>query len=371
MRMYSKPEYYFFNEVWKAMGKRGRSCRLYLITALFVLLPISLFADEIHTKKGSILKGKIQSVSPDEINFIPEGRDEEIDVARSDVIKIMYDDGTEVNMQELSEEEGAPSSFGIIREDKTELFLLPFMLRLGLILNKGNTTVNIYDKNEEKIADGDADFDQYMIEASYEPVESAFYITPELGYFYRKVAVQDYSYSVESVNQGVEGFIPGVVTDPETGETYSKEAVSSLAYNAIFHSFFLYLKTGYNLVFGFESCRFILNPYIYGGLAELRKSVFEFTLFDKKEKYSRPYEFYFLSTFGIGAEVGMYFPGLRSGVKIGGDYRYLPMFEMSDKVIFKEVYEDEELGIMRTRDNSAKYTSIHATLFTVEFFFFL
>ncbi len=358
---------------------KNRSILLFSLLFIIAVTPLSpLFSDDmIHFKDGRMVYGKIISVTDEKIEFIPEKEKRKKIIPREDVLEIKYSNGTTVQIQENWEaypviklsDKGI--GFGIIFEDKTEPSLLPLLLRTGLIMNKGKTDVKIYDKNKDKIAEGDASFDQYQLKFSYEPVQSAFYITPELGYFYRRVTVKDYSYSVDTVNEGIEGFIPGVVTDPETGKTYPKDSISSLAYSARFHSFYLDLKGGYNFVFGFSSFQFILNPYLYLSLVELRKSVFEFDLMDKKEKFSRPYSFSYLNTYGFGCEIGMFMPGLRSGIKFGYDLRYLPKFEISDKVKFNEVVYDYELGIYTTRENSARYTSILAHLFTIEFFFFL
>ena len=361
------------------MSNKNINILTHSIIILFLLIHLNVRADEIHLKDGTIITGKIQSVSPDEIKYIPEKEKKKKEVSRSNAVKIKYDDGTVVNFagneggsflnDDALLSKGKQSPF--IFEDKTEPFLLPFMLRLGLMMNKGRTKVKIYDKNEKQIADGDADFDQYLLKFSYEPVQTAFYFTPELGYFYRKVAVKDYSYSVESVNQGIEGFIPGIVTDPDTGAVVPKDSISSLAYSAKFHSFFLDLKTGYNVVLGYSHLQFIFNPYLYTSLVELRKSEFEFGISGKKEKYSMPYSFSYISAYGFGCEIGLFFPGLRSGIKVGYDRRYLPKFEISDKVKFKEVIYNDDLGIYTTKENSAKYTSVTANLFIVEFFFFM
>jgi hypothetical protein len=238
-------------------------------------------------------------------------------------------------------------------------------------MNKGETKVKIYDKDETRIADGDADFDQYMVKFSYEPVRTSFYFTTELGYFYRKVSVKDYSYSVENVNEGIDGFIPGIISEPDTGETISKESISSLAYTARIHSFFLDLKAGHNLVTGFKNVYLIFNPYVYTSLVEYRKTEFEFRLMDEREKFSKPFSFAFISAYGFGCEFGIFFPRLRSGIKIGYDRRYLSKFEISDKVKFKKVEYDNNLGVFTTRENTAKYTGVTANLVTVEFFFFI
>lgn len=357
---------------------------------VYILICITTaYADEIYLKNGNIIKGSIKSISSSNIKYsVNKAGTGNIPIR--DVSKIVYKDGTEVKIQEkeiipagdiTAAEESTASEEGTVPEGKrkfarivwnteVEPVYIPLLLRMAFQMDKGNTTVKIFDRDKDEIADGEADFNQYEFKISYESVESEFYISPELGCFYRQIKVKDYSYSVEKENTDVEGFIPGIVTDTDTGEVISKDSVSSLNYNATFHSFFLDLKTGYTFVSGFGPVNLIVNPYISVNLVELRKSVFEFSFYNSNEKYSRPYKFSFLNSWGTGLELGMFFPGLRFGVKAGYDVRMFRKFQIGDGVVFKEVYEDES-GLKRTRENSAKYTEIQADLFTLNVFFYI
>ncbi len=352
---------------------------IYIIT-----IATAVNADEIHLIDSTIINGKIKKVTPQSIEYKLSGNQKNHSVERSIVSKIKYDDGKIIKFSIIDDKnfinddliDPGPDSkqdSGMIWESKTEPLLLPAIVRLSFLMNTGQTKVKIYDDNEDKIADGNADIDQYMLKFSYEPVESDFYITPEFGYFYRKVNVKDYSYAVETVNQAIDGFISGIVSDPDTGDIYSKDAVSSLAYKSRFHSFFLDLKGGGHIVMGFPGIQFILNPYLYASIMDYRKSEFEFQLIDKKEIYTEAYKFSFFNSYGGGLELGIFFPELRSGIKIGYDRRYMPKFKIAEGVVFNEI-NDEDIGgtiLKRNRENTARYTSIEANLFTIDFFFFL
>ncbi len=354
------------------------------LLAFIIFISTSIHADEIHLIDGTIINGKIVKVTPQSLEYKLSGREDNYSLYRNKISKIKYDDGKIIKFSVFNDKNfikddlidpvpvSKPAS-GMIWESKTEPLLLPAIVRLSFLINKGQTKVKIYDDNEDRIADGNADIDQYMLKISYEPVESDFYITPEFGYFYRKVNVNDYSYAVEKANQSIDGFIPGIVSNPDTGDIISKNAVSSLAYTSRFHSFFLDFKGGGHIVMGFPGLQFILNPYLYAGIIDYRKSEFEFQLIDRKEKYKETYKFSFFNSYGGGLELGIFFPGLRTGIKIGYDRRYMPKFEIAKGVVFNEIY-DENIGgtiLKRNRENIARYTSIEANLFTIDFFFFL
>lgn len=260
------------------------------------------------------------------------------------------------------------SSFNMIWEDKTEPALLPFPLQISLLRMSGDTKVTIFDSDDNSIADGEGKFTQYLAMLSYEPVQTDWYITPEIGYFQRTVTVKDFSYRVDEMNSDTDGFIPGVITDPDTLEVIPKDTVSSLAYKAKFQSVFLDIKAGLHLAFeDRRGTRFIFNPYISGSLVEYRKTTFEFEIMQRTRKFTRSYRFSYFDSYGAGCDVGMYFSWARTGIKIGYDKRYLRKIELPEDIKFKEVYKED--GLYKTREVTARYTKLEADLVTLTIFF--
>jgi hypothetical protein len=123
------------------------------------------------------------------------------------------------------------------------------------------------------------------------------------------------------------------------------------------------------MILGPRGLKFTINPYVYAGIIDLRKTEFEFKTFSGSEKFGSSFQFYYLGSFGTGVESGMYFPKLKFGWQIGYDFRYMRKFKIPNGVVFKEVYDDTQLGIKRTRENSAKYTDIYAHIITLSLYY--
>jgi hypothetical protein len=76
----------------------NRISLLHAIFVILIILPLAAFADEIHLKDGSIIKGKIIQITPGTIEFDPDG-DRPFDVISRDLVdKIKYDDGKIINL---------------------------------------------------------------------------------------------------------------------------------------------------------------------------------------------------------------------------------------------------------------------------------
>ena len=188
-----------------------------LLTLLIITLATSLWADEIYLSNGRVLKGKVVNVSSKNLHYIPENETSVRIIPRGEIKKFIYDDGTEVDFEHVEktrpllsskdrEQEKEEEDFRLVWEDKTVPLLLPFPLTLNLHMMNGDTTVKIFDSDKKEIASGKGDFKQYMGIISYDQMETDFYITPELGYFYREVQVKDYSFRVDEQNALEEGF---------------------------------------------------------------------------------------------------------------------------------------------------------------------
>ena len=76
-----------------------------LLSILFLLsFTIAASADEIHLQNGEILRGKIIQVTPQNIEYDPEGTRVFDMVPRGQISKIVYDDGSTVFLNESSTE---------------------------------------------------------------------------------------------------------------------------------------------------------------------------------------------------------------------------------------------------------------------------
>jgi hypothetical protein len=262
------------------------------------------------------------------------------------------------------------SGFRRIDEDKTEA-LLPFAMRLSLMRSKGETSVSVYDNNDRQIADGKADYREYFVSLGYDPVQSSFYLGPSLGFLYRTVNVKDFSSSLDAYNSDKAGFIPGIVSDPDSGQIYDKNSISSLRYEAEFLNVFCDIKAGYNLVLGWSSFQVMLQPYLAMSLAEVRKSEYSLQTLRGEETWKVDQHMAFLDSYAGGLALGVYLPDIRTGILVGAEYRYIRHFYMPEDLRFKELWHDDNLGITRTRETGVDYCSVRASLTTVTIFFML
>ncbi|RPI89855.1 MAG: hypothetical protein EHM32_12185 [Spirochaetales bacterium] len=74
-----------------------------VVAVVLFLWGSALFADEIHLNDGQVMRGKIIKVTERTIEYDPEG-DEPFDVLpRGQILKIVYDDGKTVNLNEGAE----------------------------------------------------------------------------------------------------------------------------------------------------------------------------------------------------------------------------------------------------------------------------
>lgn len=81
---------------------RRNSVRRLLYVSLFLFFTIAVYADEIHLQSGEILRGKIIQVTPQNIEYDPEGPRVFDMVPRGQISKIVYDDGSTVFLNEGS-----------------------------------------------------------------------------------------------------------------------------------------------------------------------------------------------------------------------------------------------------------------------------
>ena len=264
--------------------------------------------------------------------------------------------------------ESSRDANGKQQAENIEGLLFPFPVLLNYTRSRGLTDVTVYDKNSRAVAEGSATFSQNKISITGERMQSGFYITPETGYFNRTVSVKDFS---KKDDQKKSGIISGIITDPATGEVISKEDVYSLKYDAQFYSFFVDLRAGYQFASGAGDVRFTFNPYISGNAVEYRKTVFRFKTTGGTEEFSRPFDFSYGGSYGLGLSAGLFFPAARFGFNLNYDRRYFSKYELPSAVRFKESYYDSTFQVMRAREVSVKYSDIDANIFSVIIYFML
>ncbi len=322
-----------------------------IIFSLILLVSIDSPGDEIHLSNGKSIDAANIQILPETIVYKQKNSDIAYEVSREIVSYISFADGTVHSI-----------------DKQPDGLLFPFPLALNYTRSSGITDVAIYGKNNRKVAEGSAVIKQNKFSFSSEQIGTRFFITPETGYFYRTVAIKDFSKKVDEKNNSI---ISGLITDPLSGEVISNENVYSLKYNASFYSFFLDLKAGYQYATKGESVIFIINPYISGNALEYRKAIFSFKTSGRTEKFSDPYGFSYISSYGYGLSIGVYFPKSRLGVNINYDKRYFTKFDLPAEIKFKESYYDNAFQTTRAREVSVKYSTIEAHILNVIIYFIL
>lgn len=204
----------------------------------------------------------------------------------------------------------------------------------------GETTVDgYYDDNgtETLGASGEGTVKEYKIQASSINPTTGIYISPNVGFFYRDIAVSDFGQDVSYLNRGKEGFVGGITTDYDTGEQID---VSSLSYNAEFYSMSLGVKGGFNLVMGDQSLQWTLRLDGFLNLIEMRYGSLDSGTTELSE-WSFPY----LSSYGLALEAGLFFPHIRTGIRVIGEFSWFRRFSFGKPVEFRSMHYDYEKAL--------------------------
>lgn len=246
--------------------------------------------------------------------------------------------------------------------------MTPFPFSLNYTFSTGLTTVNIYNESEDKVAKGEALYTENRFSISTVEFATNFFISPELGFFQRKIDVRDFSEKSRVSNDNI---IPGIITDPLTGDDIPQDKVYSLEYEAEFNTFFIDLKAGLQFAAGKSWLIWSINLSVFGNLAEYRKTKFRFNLSDSTEEFSEPFSFSYLSSYGYEIGTGLYFTKIRTGISFSYDYRALRRYKLPKGIRFKESYYDELYNTTRTRETTAEYSDIAAKIFAFRVYFIL
>ncbi len=355
--------------MFNIMKMTGKILPLFFLST--VCLPLILFADTIYLKDGRKIEAEKYEISEGWFKIIEKG-----ELAREfpveNVVKVVKKDGTELN---LTAKETAPEKTEkkkkrtiLTWDKKIDGLLTPFPFSLSYSLSTGYTTVSIYNRDESEVAKGEASFLQNKFSLSSEEFNTNIFLSPELGFFQRKLSVKDFSKKSRVAGDNI---IPGIITDPISGEVIPQEDVYSLKYKAEFNTFFLDLKAGGQLVLTWGSFSLNLNGYLFGNLAEYRKSKFTFNVAGKSEEFSSPFGFSYLNSYGFGGGIGFYLEKLRTGLSTSFEKRYLKRFDLPSGIRFKQSYYDSQFQTTRARETTAEYSDIDANLFILRIYFML
>ncbi len=345
------------------------------IVALFFLiticLPYILFANTVYLKDGRKIEAEEYEISDGWFRIIEKGELTR-EFPLENVVKVVKKDGTELNP---AAEEKTPvktekkKKRTILTWDKeVDGLLTPFPFSLSYSFSAGYTAVSIYNRDESEVAKGEASFIQNKFSFSSEEFNTNIFLSPELGFFQRKLNVKDFSKKSRVAGDNI---IPGIITNPDTGEVIPQEDVYSLKYEAEFNTFFLDLKAGGQLVFTWGYYSLNLNGYLFGNLAEYRRSKFTFKAAGKSEEFSSPFDFSYLNSYGFGGGFGFYFENLRTGITTSFEKRYLKRFDLPPEIRFKQSYYDSQFQTTRARETTAEYSDIDANLFILRIYFML
>ncbi len=356
--------------IMKATGRVLTLCILSLI-----YLPLTLFADMIYLKDGrKISAGKYEIIN-NRLIIKEKKNGSQTEIPLENVVKITAKDRSTLNFYQkgtaakttLPDNE-KNDELTLIWNKETEGLITPFPFSLNYTYSSGETTVNIYNENQDKVANGEALYTENRFSISTVGFGTSFFISPELGFFQRTIDVRDFS---EKSHVSDDNIIPGIITDPLTGEEIPRERVYSLEYEAEFNTFFLDLKAGFRFAAAKSWLIWSIDMSVFGNLAEYRETKFRFNLSETTEEFSEPFSFSYLGSYGLGIGTGLYFTKIRTGISLSYDYRVLRKYNLPEEIRFKQSYYDNEYNTTRTREIKAEYSDITAKIIVLRVYFIL
>jgi hypothetical protein len=348
----------------------GKILTLFFLWATCLTPPV--FSDTLYLKNGREIIIEKYSIENDRVAIKEKNRLTGTEIPFKDIIKIVAKDGSTLSFntrKKKTKEEIRKKELGVPIWDKNiEGLLAPFPLSLNYSYSSGITTVSIYNRDESRVAEGEASFRQKKFSISTEESGTDYFISPELGFFQRKVQVKDFSNKSRIAGDNI---IPGIVTDPLTGDPIPQEDVYSLKYKAEFNTLFFDLKAGLQLALDCKILDISLNSYIFGNIAEYRKTKFIFNVSNRTEEFTRSFSLSYLNSYGYGGGIGFYFNKIRTGLSFSYEKRFLKRFDLPRGIQFKESYYDSQFQTTRTRETTAEYSDITAEIFIFRVYFLL
>jgi hypothetical protein len=353
------------------------SSRIIILFFIIIIYPAPpVFSDTIHLKNGKEITIEKYEIENNLIRIKEKNKLTGTEIPIEDVIKIVTKDGRTLSFNTKNIKSKKPKkkvlrnyrAGTVIWDKKLEGLLTPFPLSLNYTFSSGISDVSIYNRDESRVAKGEASFIQKKFSISTEEHGTDYFISPELGFFQRKVEVKDFSRKSRIAGDNI---IPGVITDPLTGDPIPQEDVYSLKYKAEFNTIFLDLKAGLQLALYYDNFDLILNGYLFGNAVEYRKTKFYFNISNSTEEFTRPFGFSYLNSYGYGGGLGLFFNPIRTGISLSYEKRFLRRFELPAGIRFKESYYDSQYQTTRTRETTAEYSDITAHTFVFRVYFIL
>ncbi|HOW51031.1 MAG TPA: hypothetical protein PLV42_03180 [bacterium] len=259
--------------------------------------------------------------------------------------------------------------FRIITAPDFEPLIFPVFMTLNLRTLFGTTWVDIYDAKDTHSAAGIGTVFEEKVSVSFGDPESGWYLTPDIGFFYRRLITKDFAFDTSWVNREVDGFVPGVTRNDANGQFLE---IFSLSYDSQFYSLFFGGHGGYQLIAGTSDFQITFHPGIYLNLLELRWTKFRSGQ-DLRKSVMRPY---FFGSLGATLETGFFIPAIRTGLRLGTDISYFVKFRLPDDLSFKRVeYRQIELepgryvDLYLPEEFRVRYSQILSVLGYVDIYF--
>jgi len=246
--------------------------------------------------------------------------------------------------------------------------ILPFSLKMEFTSMRGDTTVNLFDNSNSLLAKGVGKIDQYMVTLSGANMITSLLIYPNIGFFYSEVHTKDFAVDTSVQNRVIDGFIQGITKD----EDKNIIDISSLSYDAKFYSTFIGIKSSYNFVYGDRDIQFIFHPHAFLNIIEWRHSKFKSGV----DVFENEGEIYFAGSYGLGASMGLFFPNIRTGLKVGTDRSYFRKFKIPSEITYKKVINEtltldngEQINMLRPKELNVKSSEIISKFTYLSIFF--
>jgi len=302
-----------------------------------------LYADIVLFQNGKVLFDKRYSVMCGDCqpNEIPLNTADDLFLRLISLIRndaLLYETARAVlGAKTIPEPLPLQDPFRIIAAPDLKPLIFPVFMTLNLRTLFGTTWVDIYDNKNDLSAAGVGTILEEKVTVSFGDPESGWYITPDIGFFYRRLITKDFAFDTSDANRTVDGFVPGITRNDDTGQ-YLK--IFSLSYDSQFYSMYFGGHGGYQLVAGTSKFQFTLHPAAYINLLELRWTKFTMGL-DRRSTTVRPH---FFGSLGATLEAGFFLPTIRTGLRIGTDISYFMKFKLPTDLTFKRVeYKEIEL----------------------------
>lgn len=200
----------------------------------------------------------------------------------------------------------------------------------------------------ETLGTGEARTQGYRVAFYQPPTKTGYFFPPSFGFLSQTITIEGFDEDVPSVSvQGSED-IPGIITDPNTGDI-SSLVLDPISYGLELKSFYLGQGMGLDLVLGNEDVRYFISWQAALNLFEVRHTNVQIHT-SREEGYS----FQFAKSFNGSGQLGVYFPAWHLAFRLLGEFEFYRDFSFPEPVDFlgrarfnfeKKVFERERIFV--------------------------